>query len=286
MRLLIFTLVLAGITIYVTTRTSSDSTKQEEWIPLFNGNDLADWTPKFTGFPKGENYRSTFRVSDSLLQVSYSEYDTFRNEFGHLFYKTPYSHYRLRAIYRMGLEGTPGGADWAFANNGLMLHCQSVESMGLEQEFPVSIEFQLLGGKGSGERPTGNLCTPGCHVVVGDTLYTTHCTDFYKGPTFHGDQWVEVEALVLGDSVIHHIVEGDTVLSYIKPVIGGELKGLDTTQIIAGTPMTEGYIAIQAESHLTEFKSIELLDLCGCMDKKAKNYKDYYVKDAPERCIY
>jgi len=28
------------------------------------------------------------------------------------------------------------------------------------------------------------------------------------------------------------------------------------------------------------------LDLCGCMDKKAKNYKSYFVCSVPEKCIY
>ena len=27
----------------------------QEWIPLFNGEDLSNWTIKFTGFELGEN---------------------------------------------------------------------------------------------------------------------------------------------------------------------------------------------------------------------------------------
>lgn len=259
---------------------------QEEWIALFNGKDLSGWTPKFTGYPAGEHYKNTFRAVDSLLQVSYSEYDSFRYEFGHLFYEKPFSYYKIRAVYRMPAPPTPGGPDWAFANNGLMLHSQPVETMSLEQAFPLSIEFQLLGGRGDGDRPTGNLCTPGCHVILHDSLYTTHCSTPYSGPTYPAGQWVAAEAVVLGDSVIHHIVEGDTVLTYRSPVIGGDLNGLDTGRFPPGTPMAEGYIAIQAESHNTDFKSIEVLDLCGCKDPKALNYKAYVVKHLPERCRY
>jgi hypothetical protein len=32
--------------------------------------------------------------------------------------------------------------------------------------------------------------------------------------------------------------------------------------------LSEGYIALQAESHPTEFRKVELLNLVGCMDKK------------------
>ena len=33
-----------------------------QWIQLFNGRDLADWTIKFTKHDLGENFRNTFRV--------------------------------------------------------------------------------------------------------------------------------------------------------------------------------------------------------------------------------
>ena len=157
--------------------------------------------------------------------------------------------------------------------------------MTLNQEFPVSIEFQLLGGNGKDDRPTGNLCTPGCHVTIEGELFTPHCVNS-NSKTYHGEQWVTAEAVVLGDSIIHHIIEGDTVISYTKPIIGGELTGLDTIQFSEGTPMTEGYISIQAESHSFDFQKIELLNLCGCMDKKAKNYKSYYMKPDNKSCIY
>ncbi len=101
-----------------------------------------------------------------------------------------------------------------------MLHGQSPESMGKDQDFPISIEAQILGGDGSNSRPTGNLCTPGTHVVIADTLYTDHCLNS-SSKTYHGDQWVRMDMLVLGDSIIHHIVEKDTVLTYYKPQFGG-----------------------------------------------------------------
>lgn len=283
-QLLIFITLISFISCTEKNNTSTN-TNQEEWIQLFNGKDMKEWTPKFNGYKLGDNFNNTFRVTDGILQANYVEYDSFRNEFGHLFYKDKFSYYKLKAEYRFVGEHTPNGPGWAFANNGLMLHCQPAESMTLNQEFPVSIEFQLLGGNGKDERPTGNLCTPGCHVTMKGELFTPHCVNS-NSKTYHGEQWVTAEAIVMGDSIVHHLIEGDTVMTYIDPVIGGELKGLDTLKFAEGTPMTEGYISIQAESHSFDFRKIELLNLCGCMDKKAKNYKSYYVKADNSTCVY
>jgi hypothetical protein len=167
-----------------------------------------------------------------------------------------------------------------------MLHSQSAETMGLQQDFPISLEMQLLGGLGKGRRPTANLCTPGTNVYFGDTLITRHCTNS-TSPTYDGDQWVRVEALVLGDSIIKHIVNGDTVLTYRKPQMGGGSANNTRPGILQeGKPLTEGYIALQAETAPIDFRKVELLDLAGCMDPRARNYKRYFVKSTPAACRY
>lgn len=279
-------LLFCAAGILISCSSPDQLSSEENWIQLYNGKDLSGWTPKFTGSEVGKNYLETFQAADSLLRVSYVNYDTFKGEYGHLFYKDSFSHYRLRAKYKIEGEQARGGAGWAFANNGFMLHAQSPESMTLDQEFPLSVEFQFLGAEGDAERPTGNLCTPGCHVEIDGELYLPHCTSGYEGPSHSTNNWVSAEAIVLGDSVIHHIIELDTVFTYFKPVVGGYLKGLDTTAFKPGTMLEAGYVAIQAESHGIVFKNIELLDLCGCMDRNAKNYKSYYVKSKPASCVY
>ncbi len=234
---------------------------QEQWIAIFDGSNGNDWTPKFTGHPLGVNHNNVFQFEDSLLKVSYAPTDTFDDTFGHLFYKTPFSRYRLRATYRFLGDQMAGGPGWAFRNNGLMLHCQSPESMGLGQDFPISLEMQLLGGDGTGERPTANLCTPGTHVQMADSLFSTHCVSS-SSPTFHGDDWVTVEALVLGDSLIQHIVDGEVVLAYHHPTIGGGVvNGYLPEAKRDGEALKGGYISIQAETHGIEFKRIEVLEL-------------------------
>ena len=257
------------------------------WQPLFNGRDLGGWVVKFKGYPHGHNLNNTFRVQDGLLQVRYDGWPTFGGEFGHLFYTQPFSHYIVAAEYRFvgeQVRGAGPGLSWAVRNNGIMVHSQSPESMGLQQDFPMSLEVQMLGGLGRGARTTGNLCTPGTHVRFGDSLITRHCTNS-SSQTYDGDQWVRVEAMVLGDSVLKHIVNGDTVLVYRKPVMGGgNANDMRPGVKVDGTPLTMGYIALQAETAPIDFRKVEILDLVGCRDPSARNYRAYYVKDNPAAC--
>lgn len=279
-------LFCAGAVLLASCATSAPDPDKEEWVALFDGSDMKQWTPKFTGFELGENYHNRFRVEDSLLSVRYAKKDTFNGDFGHLYYDQKFSHYKLKAVYRFVGEQMTGGPGWAVRNNGLMLHCQDPATLGLDQDFPISLELQLLGGDGENDRTNANLCTPGTNVVLGDTLFTPHCINS-SSKTYHGDQWVEVEALVLGDSLIQHILEDEVVMEYRKPTIGGgNVDGYKESAYHEGTSVTEGYIAIQAETHPIDFKSIEVLNLVGCMDKKAKNYKSYYVKADNASCVY
>ena len=124
---------------------SAESATEENWIQLFNGKDLNDWQLS-SNHELGENYNNTFRVEDGLLRVSYDNWDKWDGSFGHIFYKDEFSHYKLRVEYRFVGEQVNGGPGWAYRNNGLMIHGQSAESMELDQQFPASIEVQLLGG--------------------------------------------------------------------------------------------------------------------------------------------
>ena len=97
-----------------------------------------------------------------------------------------------------------------------------------------------------------------------------------------GDQWVTVEIIVLGDSLIQHKVDDQVVLAYNKPRVAetGQAKTYFLDKWGAeneGMFLKEGYIALQAESHPVEFRKVELLNLKGCMNPKCKKYKSYYV---------
>jgi hypothetical protein len=266
------------------TQTRPADIAASDWIRLFNGRDLADWTIKFAKHDLGENPHNTFRVEDGLLKVRYDGWPSFNGEFGHIFYKDPFSYYLLAAEYRFVGDQVSGAPAWAMRNNGLMLHSPSPRTMLRDQDFPIALEIQLLGGLGKGPRTTANLCTPGSHVVYRGTLHTAHCTNS-TSQTYDGDQWVRVEVLVHGDELVRHIVDGQTVLEYSKPQIGGGgATPVDPAVKIDGTPMAGGYISLQAETAPTDFRKVELLNLEGCTDARSKSSRPFIVKSNPSMC--
>jgi hypothetical protein len=257
MKTLLRTTPLLFLLLAATTVSAADG----QWIQLFNGRNLDGWTPKIRGYDAGENFGNTFRVEDGLLKVDYEHYGKFNERFGHLFYETPFSHYRLRVEYRFVGEQLPDGPGWAFRNSGIMIHGQTPDTMTKDQDFPASIEVQLLGGSGSGERHTANLCTPGTHVVMNGKLHTQHCTDS-KSKTYHGDQWVTVELEVRGNKLIKHIIDGQTILEYTQPQLDeGDASSRRLIADGADKMISGGTISLQSESHPVHFRKVELLKL-------------------------
>lgn len=231
------------------------------WITIFNGKNLDGWTPKIKGYDLGVNYADTFRVKDGVLRVDYDKYTgKFDDRFGHLFYKHPYSSYVMRLEYRFTGEQVDGGPGWAWRNSGVMIHGQQPTTMRKDQDFPVSAEVQLLGGGETGDRPTGNLCTPGTNVVMGDKLITQHCTNA-KSPTYRGDQWVRLEIEVRGHGKIVHRINGEEVLSYEK--VQYDPNDADGKRMMQGTDLKieGGSISLQSESHPVEFRNIQIKPL-------------------------
>lgn len=241
---------------------SKPQSSGKDWIQLFNGKDLNNWDIKFTGEKLGTNYNNTFRVEDGLLRVSYANWDEWNEKYGHLFYKGEFSHYKLRVDYRFVGRQVKNGPGWAFRNNGIMIHGQSAESMAIDQKFPTSIEVQLLGGiTGKPERPTMNLCTPGTNVEMEGQLIEKHCINSIS-ETQVDDNWVSVEVEVHGGEIIRHFVNGVEVMHYNKPQLDPRDPYYEKLLPPDGNKMlTKGTISIQAESHSTDFRKIELLVL-------------------------
>jgi hypothetical protein len=267
------TLLLLSILVLFGCAKSKNETEDEvkgEWIQLFNGKDLDDWTIKIAKHGLNENFANTFLVEDSLMKVRYEGYETFDQQYGHIYFNTPFSYYLLNVEYRFVGEQAPGGEGWALRNSGAMLHCQDPKTILKDQDFPISIEGQFLGGDGTNERTTSNLCTPGTNVYLDGEFFTPHCVNS-TSKTYHGEQWVKAQFLVLGDSVVYHIMEGDTVLKYSKPEIGGgNVNPSDPAVKVDGTPLKSGFIALQSESHPIDFRKVELFDLAAYKGDKEK----------------
>ncbi|RYY11350.1 MAG: DUF1080 domain-containing protein [Chitinophagaceae bacterium] len=225
-----------------------------KWEQLFNQKNLDGWQVKIRNHDLNVNYGNTFRVDSGMLKVRYDGYEKFDEQFGHLFYKKPYSSYLIAAEYRFVGNQATGGPGWALRNSGIMVHGQDPATMKKDQDFPNSIEVQLLGGSGTGNRSTANVCTPGTQYIKDDKVVKTHCVNS-KSLTFHGEQWVRVEVLVLADSLIVHYVNGQEVLRIEKP----QLDPVDGKN--EGELLKSGTISLQSESHPVDFRKVEIVNL-------------------------
>ncbi|MFD2288723.1 DUF1080 domain-containing protein [Pedobacter petrophilus] len=231
--------------------------KKNEWTSLFNGKDIKDWNVKIHHHEYNENYGNTFRVEDGMIRVNYDEYGDFNDQFGHLYYKMPFSNYHLKLKYRFVGKLQKGAPGYTLRNSGVMYHSQDPATMPKEQDWPISVEMQFLGGLSDGRpRPTGNMCSPGTEIFYQGKLYPDHCLDS-KSKTYDGDQWVSAELIVMGDSIVKHIINGDTVLQYSKPQIGGGVaNGFDPKIKVDGKALKSGFIALQSEGQPVDFKDI------------------------------
>ena len=242
---------------------AASATAEEGWIPLFNGRDLTGWTVKIAKRPLGENFANTFRVEDGILKVDYEGYETFDQQFGHLYTNLAYSHYRLRLEYRFTGTRMADSPKYVNLNSGVMLHAQSPQSLRFDQGFPASLEMQFLADEGKGPRPTGNLCTPGTHVEMAGQLFTKHIAQS-SSPTFPAEAWVLAEVEVRGHDEIIHRINGVEVLRYQHPVLDSACTiapAGDLTAAGAGMKLGFGHIALQAEGQPVWFRKIELMPL-------------------------
>lgn len=230
-----------------------------KWQSLFNGQNLDGWIPKFHGSDLGENYGNTFRVVDGVIQVNYDNYEKFGDQFGHLFYQEPFSSYHLKFEYRFTDQWMEDGPGYAYRNSGIMFHSQDPNTIEKDQDWPISVEYQLLADRDDGKpRPTGNMCSPGTDVFFEGKLDERHCINS-SSKTYKWNEWVEGELIVHGGSKVIHRVNGETVLEYTQPQIGGGVvSGYDPDVKIDGKPLTEGYIALQAEGQGVEFRNIRI----------------------------
>ncbi|MBC7889222.1 MAG: DUF1080 domain-containing protein [Ferruginibacter sp.] len=260
--LIIMTIIL-GIPVF-----AQDEADKKGWQSLFNGRDIKDWIVKINHHEAGENYGNTFRVEDSVIKVRYDQYDTFNEQFGHLYFQQPFSYYHLIFEYRFTGIWRKDAPGYTLKNSGVMFHSQSPATMPREQNWPISVEFQLLAGLGNGApRPTGNMCSPGTDVVFEGKIDERHCINS-SSKTYEGDQWVRGEIIVLGDSLITHIINGDTVLRYSKPQIGGGVvDNYDPAIKQDGKMLKEGFIALQSEGQEIDFRNIKILNLEGIFKK-------------------
>jgi hypothetical protein len=264
---------------------SSPQKEKQDWISLFNGKDIKNWTVKIHHHEVGDNYGNTFRVEDKMIKVRYDQYDKFNERYGHLYFNTPYAYYHLSLEYRFTGTWRKDAPSYTILNSGIMFHSQDPHTMPKEQDWPISVEMQFLAGLGDGKpRPTGNMCSPGTDVIFEGKKDPRHCINS-TSKTYPKEEWVKADLIVLGDSLITHFINGEQVLQYAKPQIGGGVANrYDPALKIDGKLLKEGFVALQSEGQEIDFRNIKLLNLEGCMNSKSKSYKSYYVKSNAAKC--
>jgi hypothetical protein len=282
---LAFIFLIAASFTYTGCRSVKYSEGSQQWVPLFNGKDINDWVVKIHHHEVGEDPANTFRVEDGIIKVRYDKYDTFNQQYGHLYYKQPFSYFHLVTEYRITGEWRKDAPSYTIKNSGIMFHSQDPKTIRREQDWPISVELQLLAGLGDGKpRPTGNMCSPGTDVVYNGKIDPRHCIES-TSKTYPADEWVTAELIVLGDSLVKHIINGDTVLQYSKPQIGGGVvNNFDPAIKQDGKLLSSGFIALQSEGQPIDFRKVEILNLEGCMDRKSPSYRPYFIKSDPGKC--
>jgi hypothetical protein len=261
---------------------------EQDWKSLFNGENLEGWTTKIQHYEVGDNHGNTFRAEGGIIKVRYDEYEgNFNDRFGHLYYDEPYAYFHLSMEYRFVGDVHPGAPVFVKKNSGVMFHSQDPRTMPKEQNWPISVEMQFLAGLDDGkERPTGNMCSPGTDVVFKGKIDDRHCIRS-SSATFYGNDWVKAELIVLGDSLVSHFINGKKVLEYTQPQIGGEVvERHDPDMKKDGTLLKKGFIALQSEGQPIDFRNIKIKNLEGCMNPKAKNYGQHYIKSNEDRCVF
>lgn len=233
--------------------------QDKKWVSLFNGKDLNNWKPKIAGYKLGENFGNTFRVENGILSIRYDAYDSFKNKFGALYYDKKFTNYRLRVEYRFVGKTTAGAPSWGFRDGGIQYHCQPPSTIGLLQSFPVCLEYNLLGGNGKDERPTGEICASGMYVEIDGKRNSSYCTQPNVKKTFHGDQWVIAE-IDIHDGKITHFVNGEQIIQFENPRY--DSANAIAKNFITGTNdlVKDGYISLQSNSHPMDFRKIEIME--------------------------
>ncbi len=131
--------------------------------------------------------------------------------------------------------------------------------MEIDQEFPTSIEVQLLASDSTIQRTNLNVCTPGTNIVMNGQLILDHCVNS-SSEYFYGEDWLTAEVEVRGNEVIHHIINGDTVLTYYQPQLDerdatfAKLIDVNNGDIM----LSKGTISLQSEGHPIDFKKVEI----------------------------
>jgi hypothetical protein len=152
-----------------------------------------------------------------------------------------------------------GAPSWGYRDGGIQYHCQSPSSLDLNQPFPVCLEYNLLGGNGKEERPSGEICANGIYVEIDGKRNTSYCTPPAIKKTMNGDQWVIAE-IDVHDGEITHFINGEEVIHFENPRYDSANPLGKKFIIGSDDAVKEGYISLQSNSNPMDFRKIEIME--------------------------
>ena len=104
------------------------------------------------------------------------------------------------------------------------------------------------------------MCSPGTDVDIDGKIAPEHCMRS-SSKIYPINEWVSIEIVVHSDSIVHHIIEKDTIMTYTNIRYSNDRFSTENFKDLVGKPLEEGYIALQSEGHPVMFRNIMIKEL-------------------------
>lgn len=235
---------------------------QSEFRPIFNGKDLAGWSPILENAAPGKDPQGLITAHDGVIHMYPNVKEGELVPFGVIVSDDTFSRYHLRFQYQwVGKRFSPRAKDLRDA--GVIYHAYEssrVWPKGIENQVQEGDTGDLIWCESNGftwMRPAGQPAPesqglPGLLPENGGILRQIGMKYEYIGrfpeyDNYHG--WTNVDTIVQADEWAIHKINGQ---------IHTRLRGFKKPD---GKPLTEGRITLQLEGAEIQYRNIELREL-------------------------
>jgi Domain of Unknown Function (DUF1080) len=239
------------------------------WIKLFRGNNASDFYIANNGNTAPSKAQITF--PNNTFAIRGDTITVTGSPAGQLYFKVPFSHYRVR--YQMRFPGNTG-------NCGMLVHVQADDAP--TQGFPRSVEAQGDPGQGMGQLwPIGDVwVTVKGKMVGGRMQYSPNDPETNYGganwnsrvvvgvngwgqPSYSAlananGGWVTQEVRAYGSDSVIHLVQDTARIKYRDPRVssGGTVNNVSKF-------LKKGLIAWQSEGSNVWYRNLQIMLLPG-----------------------
>ena len=260
---------------------------KEDWIQLFNGRDLAGWTAKFAKHDLGVNLNDTVPRREWAARGSATT--SGRRSTTSSATSSTRSRSRPTGLSPSTASSTsswPAGPGWAQRNNGLMLHAPDPKTMLKDQDFPISHRGAAAGRprrrQAADDREPLHAGHERRHErpAVHPALRQLDLEDVRRRPVGarrgRGPRR-RTRPAHRRRSDRARVQQAPDRRRECQPRRSERSRSTARRSPAATSPS-------RRRPAPTDFRKIELLNLEGCTDPKASNYKSYFLKSNPKSC--